>query len=278
MYRLLIAAAAAALIPAASWGQLTAAADGPVAMGHHHFNVSDRTAHDRFWIDLLGGEPAKIGRLDIVKYPNALFFFREKEPTGGSRGTSVNHIGFQVPDVDGLVVKLKAAGIEIATQQEVSGGRATSDVFHSPSQDVDLAFVIGPDNIKVELMENEGLDRPIVNHHIHFAGPVAEMKKWYLDKFGGKARKRGIFESIDLPGVNLTFAEADQVAGTKGRVLDHIGFEVDGLEALCKRLEAGGVAFDVPFREVPALGITIAFLTDPWGTYIELTEGLDKVN
>ena len=277
MHRLLIAAAAAALIPVASWGQLTAAADGPIAMGHHHFNVSDRAAHDRFWIDLLGGEPAKIGSRDIIKYPNALFFFREKEPTGGSRGTSVNHIGFQVPDVDGLVAKLKAAGIEIATQQEVSGGRATGDVFHSPSQDVDLAFVIGPDNMKVELMENEALDRPIVNHHIHFAGPVEEMQRWYLDKFGGKARKRGMFESIDLPGVNLTFAGADEFTGTKGRVLDHIGFEVDGLEALCKRLEADGVSFDVPFREVPALGITIAFLTDPWGTYIELTEGLDKV-
>jgi hypothetical protein len=27
---------------------------------------------------------------------------------------------------------------------------------------------------------------------------------------------------------------------------------------------------------VPALDIAIAFITDPWGTYIELTEGLDK--
>jgi hypothetical protein len=28
---------------------------------------------------------------------------------------------------------------------------------------------------------------------------------------------------------------------------------------------------------VPALGIAIAFFTDPFGTYIELTEGLDAV-
>jgi hypothetical protein len=33
----------------------------------------------------------------------------------------------------------------------------------------------------------------------------------------------------------------------------------------------------VPYRTVPALGIAIAFFTDPWGTYIELTEGLDKI-
>ncbi len=31
------------------------------------------------------------------------------------------------------------------------------------------------------------------------------------------------------------------------------------------------------YRKVPALGIAIAFLTDPFGTYIELTEGLDKI-
>ncbi len=34
--------------------------------------------------------------------------------------------------------------------------------------------------------------------------------------------------------------------------------------------------FDVPYRELDQLGIAIAFFTDPFGTYIELTEGLDK--
>jgi hypothetical protein len=28
---------------------------------------------------------------------------------------------------------------------------------------------------------------------------------------------------------------------------------------------------------VPELSVSIAFITDPWGTYIELTEGLDKI-
>ena len=69
----------------------------------------------------------------------------------------------------------------------------------------------------------------------------------------------------------------DPVAGTQGRALDHVGFEVKNLQAFCKKLEADGVTLAVPYRQVPALGIAIAFLTDPWGTYIELTEGLDKV-
>jgi predicted enzyme related to lactoylglutathione lyase len=53
---------------------------------------------------------------------------------------------------------------------------------------------------------------------------------------------------------------------------------VKNLEAFTKKLEAQGVKFTVPYRQVPALGIAIAFVTDPWGTSIELTEGLDKIN
>jgi hypothetical protein len=65
--------------------------------------------------------------------------------------------------------------------------------------------------------------------------------------------------------------------GIQGRVLNHIGFEVQNLESFCKKLEGMGVKFDRPYREIPELGIGLAFLTDPWGTYIELTEGLDEL-
>ena len=41
-------------------------------------------------------------------------------------------------------------------------------------------------------------------------------------------------------------------------------------------LEARGIMFDVPYREVPSIELKIAFFTDPSGVYIELTEGLDK--
>ena len=82
-----------------------------------------------------------------------------------------------------------------------------------------------------------------------------------------------------MPGVVLNFSESpDPVVGTKGRALDHIGFEVRHLEEFCKKLEAQGITFDVPYRKVPALNVAIAFITDPWGTSIELTEGLDKIS
>ena len=80
------------------------------------------------------------------------------------------------------------------------------------------------------------------------------------------------------PGVTLNFSPSpDPVVGTPGRAVDHIGFEVKNLEAFTKKLQADGIKLDRPYTKVAALDIAIAFITDPWGTSIELTEGLDRV-
>ena len=70
---------------------------------------------------------------------------------------------------------------------------------------------------------------------------------------------------------------ATATVGTEGRALDHIGFEIKNLEAFTKKLEAEGITLTVPYRQVPALGIAIAFIKDPWGTNIEMTEGLAAI-
>ena len=260
--------------------QLIAAREAPIAMGHMHLNVSDVEEHKRFWVDVLGGEPAKLGNIEYIKYPNTQIFLREQKPTAGTKGSAVNHIGIQFPDVPAMVAKVRAAGIPVVTKAEISRNRAKGDIFFSPSQHVYLAFIMGPDNLKIEMFENRALKTPMANHHIHFAGhEVKKMQAWYADIFGAKPMQRGPFEAADMPGVNLTYSPTEAIQEpTKGRVLDHIGFEIDNLEAFCKKLEKKGIKFDRPYQEVPSLGIAIAFFTDPWGTYIELTEGLDKVD
>ena len=121
---------------------------------------------------------------------------------------------------------------------------------------------------------------PIMSHHIHFFGPQQEMHDWYMKIVGAKDRPglTGSFIGADLPGIGLNFTAATDVMGTRGRAIDHIGFEVKNLEEFTKTLTAQGIKLDRPYTKVDALGISIAFITDPWGTYIELTEGLDKVN
>jgi hypothetical protein len=131
----------------------------------------------------------------------------------------------------------------------------------------------------MELVEDPKLTSPVVSHHLHyFLAEPMPVKEWYVKNMLAAPTMRGPYESVDVPGMNFTFApNQSKTVPTKGRLLDHIGLEVKNLEAYCKRLEAAGVKFDAPYRQVPNLGIAVAFLTDPWGAYIELTEGLDKL-
>jgi uncharacterized glyoxalase superfamily protein PhnB len=54
-------------------------------------------------------------------------------------------------------------------------------------------------------------------------------------------------------------------------VLDHIGFDVKNLEAFMKNLAAQGVKIERPFQPNPNGG-GLGFVSDPWGTMIELNE------
>jgi catechol 2,3-dioxygenase-like lactoylglutathione lyase family enzyme len=263
--------------------QLVAAKDGPIVYGHHHLNTTNMEAQKKFFVDTLGGKLVKIGtnNAEIVEFPNVLIFFRPNQaPTGGTRGTTVNHIGFSVPSLRPVIDKVKANGFQMITNTE-SPGREVKDDIAGPLQPggASIAFALGPDDVKVEFVEAKQQTIPITLNHVHFFNPKnTEMQAWYVKTFGATPRTGGAFPVGALPGVALNFSpSADPVVGTQGRALDHIGFEVKNLEAFCKKLEADGIKLAVPYRTVPALGIAIAFFTDPWGTYIEMTEGLDKV-
>ena len=138
---------------------------------------------------------------------------------------------------------------------------------------------MGPDREKIEFIENKAMTLPISLHHVHFATPnVDEMKAWYVKVFGAKPGRRGAFEAADLPGVSLTFSPASgPVVGTKGRAIDHIGIGVSHLEDFCQRLASMGIKLDRPYGKLAGSPLALAFVTDPWGTQIELSEGLNTV-
>jgi catechol 2,3-dioxygenase-like lactoylglutathione lyase family enzyme len=276
-------AASLTMAPSAVRAQLMA--KGPVINGHHHLNVSDVDAHMRFWVDNLGGKRGTFGNgAPIVMFPDALVFMREQAPTGGSIGSTVDHVGFSVPDIRATVDRLIAAGYTMVTaEQSPPGSEVVNGVRIVPGNGPvsGVAYVLGPDDVKVEVLGVRGQEKPIVSHHIHFFGDeAAEMRQWYVDVFGAEAQPdRGTgFITANLPGLGMNYTDTDAAtAATSGRVIDHIGFEVDDLKGFIAGLEAKGIELDVPYREIPAANLAIAFLTDPWGTYIELTEGLDKI-
>jgi catechol 2,3-dioxygenase-like lactoylglutathione lyase family enzyme len=243
-----------------------------VAMGHVHLAVQDIEATKKFWI-AVGGTPAsKLGANEVVKFPGVLILIRKAmDPPAGTVGSVVNHVGFLVPNVAATRAKWQAAGLMM---EPPNPANAKQIYVHTPD-----------DLVRIEILEDAMQTEPIKFHHVHFfvadsggTNTVLAMQAWYAKTFGAKPGKRGQFEAADLPGVNLTFAKSDTpTVGTKGRALDHIGFEIKDLKAFCQKAEAAGIKLDMPYTPRPDLGIALAFITDPWGTYIELNEGLNKL-
>jgi catechol 2,3-dioxygenase-like lactoylglutathione lyase family enzyme len=268
-------------LAAPAFAQLLAAKDGPIVFGHAGLNSTSVGEHEKFW-STLGGAPVNpFGSGVMFQFPNIFVSpSHGHSPSGGTKGTSVNHIGFQVPNIRAMVDRVKAAGYPIVTRAELPAQiDVKDDLAFIADQNTYIAFVMGPDNIKVEFVENKSASRPIALHHIHFASPqVAEMKAWYVKVFSAVPGRRGSFEAADLPGVNLTFGgSTEPVVGTVGRVLDHITFEVKDLEAFCNKLDAMGIKLTKPYAKVEKMNLGVAFLTDPWGTSIELTEGFARI-
>jgi len=234
-----------------------------VAMGHLHIVTPDPDAHRKLWIDVLGGKPVKAGPIEFAMFPGVLVAYRKGDSSGGTVGSIVDHLGFTARDFEGTKSKLVAAGVKIVSVNEKTR----------------QFFAEFPGGVIVEFTEDLKSDAPIKHHHVHFATPqIEEMRAWYAKVFGAIPGTRAQFQAADLPGVNLSWKSAPApTAKSQGRTFDHIGFEVASVESMCKKAEAEGAKLDGKPANRPELGLTIAFLTDPWGNRIELTEGLNKL-
>lgn len=232
--------------------------------GHIHLNVADIDAQAAIWTEHFGGELVTRGPLTAVRLPNVVVIFTEREPTMGSRETVMDHFGVKVRSIDNFLAKWRAAGLEVGPIFTGAEGQTN-------------AYIMLPDGVYVELQEDQGLHEEITGYHIHFYSQQAdELLAWYTELLDLQVRPRGSIDTTtNVPGMNLSFANSRQERqSTEGAAIDHIGFEIEDLEAFCRRLEARGIEFDVPYREIPAIGLAIAFITDPQGVRIEFTEGL----
>src|SRR5207245_739497 len=173
--------------------------------GHWHLNVRDVETNTKFFV-ALGGTALK-DQPGVVEFRDVVVRLRQQEPTGGSVGTVVNHVGFLVPNVQQSMAKWKAAGLK-------------TEAGNRPEQ----GFVYNPEDLKIEILEDKTQTVPIRNHHVHFyvsEASITEMQAWYVKTFGAKPGMRGQFKAADIPGVNLSFAKADgPTVPTKGRALD----------------------------------------------------------
>ena len=261
-------------------GQLLNTA-APIRVGHYHLNVTSVDEHKKFWVDAMGGVATKVGSVEAVRFGDVFLLLRPQKPTGPTRGTTFDHIGFAVPNVPDFAGKVIARGYT----RTVGRVTAAAPDAGPPAALGRFEYLVGPDGVKVELVTNmEPNAPPIVHHHVHFINPqYQEMGRWFMKALNATERAGGtdFFFGADLPGIGymLNFFRwelKDPLVGTGGRAVDHVGFEVRGLKEFLGTLPAKDMKVPALQRDRD-LGVDRVIITDPWGTVVELTEGLEKV-
>jgi predicted enzyme related to lactoylglutathione lyase len=241
-------------------------------MGHVHLYTKDVAAQTHFWVDVMGGKAVMNEKISLIEFPGVFIMLNPTAPTAPPAGSIVDHFGVVVRDLPAEIAKWNANGLKV------------DQTGTNPNQ----RYVWAPEGIRVEVFGDPKLTHPVEMNHIHFFLPkddIPEMQQWYGKVFGGVIGRRDSvanpnvgawIQTVDLPGVDLSYGASDtKRAATKGRGIEHIGFDVKDLDAFAKHLESVGVKLDEPIRSIPASSrLRITFITDPWGTRIELTEGL----
>jgi catechol 2,3-dioxygenase-like lactoylglutathione lyase family enzyme len=232
-----------------------------VTWGHWHLASKDVEANKKIFVGM-GGKLFMPGGQPLMMFPGVYINLTlgNEKGDGGTQGSVVNHVGFIVDNVQQRVAQWKAAGVAVLP---VGNNR------------LDQAFVETPDGVRIEVLEDKTQTMPIRHEHVHLFLPEGEIQKavaWYAKTWGGKAGTRNNAPVVDVPGAQIRFNKADKAqAPTRQRVLDHVGFDVKDHAAFVKKIEAEGIKLDEPPRK-GATGNTITYITDPWGTRIEIIE------
>lgn len=232
-----------------------------VTMGHWHIASKDVEANKKLFL-AMGGKLYMPGGNPLIMFPGLYInlVLNDEKGDGGTVGSVVDHVGFIVDNVQKRVAEWKAAGVA---------------VLPGNNNRLDQAFVVTPDGVRMEILEDKMQPMAIRGEHVHLSLTEAEIPKaqaWYVKTFGGKPGTRNNAPVVDLPGVQIRFAASDtKKPPTRGRVLDHIGFDVKDHAAFVKKLQAEGIKLDEPVRK-SAAGNTITYITDPWGTRIEIVQ------
>jgi catechol 2,3-dioxygenase-like lactoylglutathione lyase family enzyme len=216
----------------------------------------------------MGGTLVKNGSVTMFQFPGIYVVLQEGDPTAPPAGSVVDHFGFVLKDINAARAKWKAANIQYTVGET------------NPNQ----GYVEAPDGIRVEVFGDPSLPGPIGMDHIHLfvvSSDIPAIQSWYEKVLGGLSGKRktvaraGVTDCVYFHRFNVSFSSSDKKRDpTKGRSLSHIGFEVKNLDEFTKRLDGLGIKLDGPPQRVPNSNIKAAYVTDPWGTYIELTESL----
>ena len=123
-------------------------------------------------------------------------FLTKGEPSGGSYGSVINHVGFMVPNDEEAIARWRAAGV-------------TAEYFPSAYvPTAKLGYAYTPDDLKVRINRDKGMTAPIGSPLIMLwvsKAAVPEVQDWYINFFGAKKGQpinNGV-SILGIPGLRL---------------------------------------------------------------------------
>lgn len=234
---------------------------GPAAgetWDHIHLTVSDTAAAAAWYAKHFGGEVTKSGPFDAVLFGSNLMKFRGGgDDVLGSMESAVDHVAFSVEDVDATVKALREDGVEVGKPN-----RKTKVV----------ALATDPWGTRIELLNDDDLRG---FHHVHLKSTTPRATvEWYTTMFGGEAENFKGAAGINAIRYNDMYlfiqTAVREVASTKGRSVDHLGWRFKDFDAIVKRMKDAGVKFIV--EPTQSGDHMIAFVEGPDGVKIEIVQ------
>jgi catechol 2,3-dioxygenase-like lactoylglutathione lyase family enzyme len=116
------------------------------AVGYHlHFNLPEPAKLRDWYVDTYGLEPSTSGNFEIADAPGLRFIFAPSKPAptaANTRGTTVDHIGFEIRNLAEFLKKLEARGIKLETPyREV------------PAIGLNISYLYDPTGVYIEMTE-----------------------------------------------------------------------------------------------------------------------------
>ena len=131
------------------WGTRIEMVEDEDTLGFHHVHLSaaDPDATLAWYRDVLGGEPGRLrGRFDGLRFGDVwlLASRHDRGAPAPTAGRAVDHIGFVVDDLDAVAADMRRSDILFEQEPSVPpNARAAAR----------RAFVAGPDNVRLAVME-----------------------------------------------------------------------------------------------------------------------------
>ena len=131
------------------WGTRIELVEDQEYLGFHHIHLSATNPEETlaWYEEVLGGEPASLrGRLSGLLFGDIWLLVAE-HPEGTpatTAGRAIDHLGFVVSDLGSVAEELEREGIEFSQTPVVPENARTS---------ARQAFLFGPDNVRLELVE-----------------------------------------------------------------------------------------------------------------------------